>query len=405
LVSNEVDKIDSLWPCIIRGLQILKVHADHSLTFTDRPNCIGPDLASSHLLQYGEQFVKAYNGVAPWAGFMHFVDTHEDTMVLSALLDSQISDFFERLNREKAFENTVVVLCSDHGLHYGPYFQAHGGRKERSQPILFMRTPSSLQLQLDTVAFKKNAGLWTTAFDLHETILLLTDTSKEQGAKNANLRKGISLFDPLPSERKTCRGTSEIPEEYCALYDPIPADAQCKRLPPTPSVLSFFADIPLENRPKFNETCGGLAKSPPSTPSFLQECQCATSHRSWYACTGHPWGFSGVNSLSYPEEHFALMKCRGHKLSIDTRVLNQPSLSTRAFRKLESTLKRKVSPPNIMMVEIDSASVDYADRHFPLTRKFLKEHRLNKDDSADDIQCNGDICAADFTLFGLGKKR
>jgi hypothetical protein len=122
----------------------------------------------------------------------------------------------------------------------------------------------------------------------------------------------------------------------------------------------------------------------------------------WYKCTEHPWGSRTVHSQNYPEEHFAMLKCRGQKLSLDTRVIRQANLAARSSRKLESNSQRKRNlPPNVLVIEVDSVSVAYADRHFPLTRKFLKDHRLEKDVSAGVFQCHDDVCAADFTMFGL----
>jgi len=360
----------------------------------DRPNCVGPDLASRHLLNYGEQFVKAYQGVAPWAAFLHFVDTHEDTMILSSSLDSQVPSFLEGLHRDMRFENTVVVLCSDHGLHYGPYFQARSGRKERSQPLLYIRIPSSLEPRIDMEAFTENSQLWTTAFDLHETMIQLTSKSKIDNKHHQKFSGGKSLFEALPSTRGCCDDTTDIPSEYCTIAK-TESSNQCVRIPNPPSLLSFLADIPLSNRPNFKAICTGLRESTPSEPSLLKVCECATSHRDWHMCTGHPWGINGVLSQDFPEEHFALMKCRGEKPSIDTRIIKQHELLSAVSRSRGKALK-----PNILLIEVDSVSTAYADRHFPLTRNFLKAHKPRRS-TKGEARCDGEICAVDFNLVGL----
>ena len=61
---------------------------------------------------------------------------------------------------------------------------------------------------------------------------------------------------------------------------------------------------------------------------------------------------------------------------------------------------RSSSLPNILFMEVDSASLAYADRHFPLTRGLLKHRRL-RTDSNGGVECDGDVCAADFSLFSL----
>jgi hypothetical protein len=69
-----------------------------------RPN--GPDRPSTLLFNYGEQFVAAYQGQlrgksSPfrcWAAFLHFVDSHEDTMVLGAPVDHGLWQFIHSSN-------------------------------------------------------------------------------------------------------------------------------------------------------------------------------------------------------------------------------------------------------------------------------------------------------------------
>jgi membrane-anchored protein YejM (alkaline phosphatase superfamily) len=61
---------------------------------------------------------------------MHFVDSHEDMMVLSATLDQGLHNFLKTMESNGHFENSVVILVSDHGLHYGPNFPTRQGRRE-----------------------------------------------------------------------------------------------------------------------------------------------------------------------------------------------------------------------------------------------------------------------------------
>ena len=100
-----------------------------------RPNCAGSKLAAEHLTEYGKQFIQEYGHggstssssqrTQPWAAFMHFIDSHEDTSTLVNMLDKPIHDFLRSLRDDGYLNNTVVAVVSDHGLHYGPYFQSH----------------------------------------------------------------------------------------------------------------------------------------------------------------------------------------------------------------------------------------------------------------------------------------
>lgn len=372
----------------------------------DRPNCLGPDLAASHLMNYGEEFVLRYekrreqaDPLLRWAAFLHFIDTHEDTMVLSSMLDVEMSSFLRRLQDQNAFENSLVIVTSDHGLHYGPYFQSRSGRREATEPLLYIRVPPSVQEAHDMRAFKANAAMWTTPFDVHETMLSLTVPGIQK-----HERKGKSLFMPLGLEREACTGTEEIPHLYCELKaSGVLADVptSCTKMPKPPNVLSFYADLPWDRRTRFPMDCKAMLNKTASEASSSRRCQCATSHRKWYRCTEHPWGTSDIQSTSNPEEYFALVKCRGQKMSVDTRVAAGGNFIDRIQqRDITALSQTPTERPNIIFVEVDSASIAYADRHFPKTRSFLKRYAMKRD-SNDQVQCNDDVCAAYFEYFSL----
>lgn len=379
----------------------------------DRPNCLGPELASTHLLRYADHFVSTYEHrrrkIEPglrWAAFLHFIDSHEDTMVLSSSVDPGLSKFLQRLDEEQKLDETLVIFLSDHGLHYGPYFQSRSGRREATEPLLYMRVPPYLQSIVNMKAFFSNARLWTTPYDVHETLVTLTGI-QQQPTTVDHTRKGLSLFQQLPDNRRSCKGTAEIPALYCDLHlngrngDAL-SPGSCKKMPRPPSVLSFFADIPLHQRPQFDFDCKRMHNASVSNPSNHRQCQCATSHREWVRCSEHPWGREEIKSKNHPEEYFALMKCKGQKLAVDTRVVQQSSLLSRREEQKNPVGKdtRRKQPPNILFLEVDSVSLAYADRHLPLTRSLLKRHQMRQDPEGK-TECNNGVCAADFSLFSL----
>merc|ERR1712150_82611 len=152
--------------------------------------------------------------------------------------------------------NTFIMVLSDHGLHYGPHFQSPAGLKERAQPILYMHFPDELQSKYaETV--ENNAKLWTSHFDVHETVVDVALGVYNEGAI------GTSLLKPLTTERLKCHGASGIPSEYCDEVDGSDESAAttvklaCQNMPPPPSPLTFLADIPIYRQPKL--TCSKRA--------------------------------------------------------------------------------------------------------------------------------------------------
>jgi Protein of unknown function (DUF229) len=206
-----------------------------------RPNCIGPDAAAAILLSYAEQFILAYEeerrtmgSELRWASFLHFTDSHEDTMILAATIDQIIASFLNKMNKIGVFDETIVVVCSDHGLHYGPGFSTLLGKIEATQPILHIRIPEILKEKVDLSILRQNSQKVTTPFDVHETILQLADISHKFPR-----RLGESLTTDLKL-RDSCNKVQTIPQSYCDLQKNTEAT---KALPIDPPTLdAFFHD-------------------------------------------------------------------------------------------------------------------------------------------------------------------
>ena len=185
-------------------------------------------------------------------------------MMLSSVIDRGLSDFLDRLQERVAlFEDALVIVASDHGLHYGPNFPSWQGQKEATEPILYMSIPKEPNVNVDLDVLKSNARLWTTPYDLHETLLNLTKTTPKNEGDTQKTRQGLLLTEPLPKSRSKCETTSLIPLEYCERQSKKveqhiqPPGGLC-RGPNRPSIDSFFLDIsPLDRRPlmKFDAGC------------------------------------------------------------------------------------------------------------------------------------------------------
>ena len=367
-----------------------------------RPNCIGHEPAAKHLIRHVSQFISLYSERdRKWAAFASFVDSHEDTMSLALTLDDQFYNFLSGLSGS-ILDNTMVLLVSDHGLHYGPFLQSRQGARERARPVLQMVLPRRYREDQKTMdILRSNAGLWTSPFDVYSTLrhVLLNDVDDTNSQNSSS-----SLLLPLGPERKTCSGTKAIPKRYCDLFEDSThiesssLDALVEMDSP-PSMLSFFADIPRTQKYQ-KQQCG--ARNPPDLfeNSIPSKCLCATSHRKWHSCNGHyPWK---DRSSSFSHEFVALIDCPGHDLHFDLRLVKDEKI---AKRLNETKIDTKPTPtterrPNILFIEIDSVSIAHADRHFHRTRELLRRHRIQKI-SDQTFSCASGLCAADFTRFSL----
>ena len=363
----------------------------------DRPNCIGKELAASHVLQHGQQFMASYGNVGskftqPWAAFMHFVDSHEDSMFLSGVVDSLIANFLDSRLQDESLNNTFVVVTSDHGLHYGPYFQSKAGQRERSEPILYMgMARGGFPL---SIAMKENTKRWTTPFDVYMTLTAITNAKKEIGFKG----NGLSLLRPLPPSRSECLSTELIPDKYCPSHA-VDLKGECELLPRPPSILSFFADVPRSKRPRPGIGCLNLKLENTKLLTTPVWCQCATSHRDWHNCSEFPWSADSENA-SLDVEYFAMFKCDENQMQLKTRILPQKNMLERFDHATKVKTKASKRPPNILFLEIDSVSRAYAERHFPETIALLEKHR-RQISGQQHAKCFGGLCAAEFKKFAV----
>merc|ERR1712238_493445 len=432
----------------------------------ERPNCVAggksaANLLASHALQfidlYSGRHVEAMGGrdgnvgnreksrqkksSRPWAAFLSFEDGREDTNTLLTSLDDVIPQPLHEVRRSAPGGNTMIVITSHGGIKHGTYSQSLDGQKDSVQPFLSILYPKNIVV--DSVnARNDNLKKLINPLDVYATmvdVLLDTDTVKtSDGFINA-----FSLLSAFPLDRREgkCSLANGFLKNHCDLRSKTnPENAvSSMALSNPPNVLSFFADIPHGNRigsfssitlPPF-PTSNFIKKNKlikdykkkntlPTPATFLNaKCICATSVRSWYNCSHHPWNTSwvdetkdsGSNKIFTKEKvtllhDFALIDCVGLTLSYEAKIQRNEQRVT-SFKNVirsEKVLKKGVDdssqPPNILFIEVDSVSISHADRHLTKTRQLLWNHRMkgNSDDN-DKNYCKDDLCSFDFERF------
>lgn len=350
----------------------------------DRPNCLGGKLMAEYAVNYTQQFIETYdrnnptsNLAKPWAAFLSFVDSHEDSLTLIGYLDGILMEFLQSI----ALKNTMIVFASDHGLHYGPTFASKSGEMERAMPQLSIRIPT-FQKQIQA-RLQNNAKVFTSAFDVHKTILdvLLRE--------DHNDLPGMSLLKPLPKTRTRCQTTTEIPSQFCPAMQK--QKQQCQFMQDPPSVFSFYSDIPQSNRPGWPVHCP-IGRNH-SIDDKKIGCQCATNEKAWFECS-HMSREDFQSSIDPQRENFSLRSCGNHELDesleFNIHVRKDEELIAKreslAAENAEGIISGKYSDkaiqasydaqPNILFLEIDSVSLSFSERFFPHTWKLLQKHKI-----------------------------
>eukprot|EP00041_Stephanoeca_diplocostata_P026523 m.717008 g.717008 ORF g.717008 m.717008 type:complete len:1315 (+) comp22985_c0_seq1:264-4208(+) len=371
-----------------------------------RPHRNAGHPAGSYVLNYSTAFLEAtplYDGV-PRAAFVHLIDGHEDTRSSLGALDSAIAAFVAAV---AARPNTLAVVVSDHGLHYGRHYTTPAGLVEHQSPLLAMHVPRTGAPAL-MQALRRHAPATVTPYDVHATVLDVLGV----GAPAATARVGaLGRSLALPPQARSC-ATMGIPPAFCPGHadNAVSVLAACalRTCVPTahvPSVASYYAQL---NR----TTVHALAWEAPgcATPTLRRDrrllgapraadepwypipaplapaaCQCYTAGGGWHPCTRSRRRSSDTRAEQVPSEDPSaqLVLCRAGNTSdgqahivVDAAVAHKaPHPHPRTAHGTpagKTTVHRRAGPVlDIVVLNIRQLSKATAVRHLSQTRKLL----------------------------------
>ena len=398
--------MQSLMPKVDHGPELTELMCK----FQSHPHCVGGRSAAQHTLQFASLFLgmKEYDDV-PKAAFVHLTDGHEDSMTMIRSVDATIAGFIKQQTRtaqNTMVRDTMLVVLSDHGLHYGSYFSTPTGQLEHQSPLLFIRPPRSLPA-MQRAHFLANAGGAATPYDLHETILDAAGIVREGGARLL----GRSLFQSMKGASRGCADVG-IPDEFCPGHfsNAVVSAGGCARscVPATmlPSLDSYYAQLPnigqtvralsvaahglspngRPNQPRHHKGrlihVSNQGRLHSSALATSLRCRCFTSYGlkvsdagrnfKWRTCA-HKW-----NQLD-PANSFVVVACpatassdrlggafdvvmkfvdtaRSRRLAAVPELVPPPPNDGPAFPKRQ---------PNILILELDSVSMPLMARRLP----------------------------------------
>ena len=363
-----------------KGKEIRKnpaMHGSSSLNhmfcrYFERPNCVGGKSTADHLFTNAYQFVKGYSREdRPWATFLNLADMKDDSLTLFHNLRSKLPNMAQKVI-DYANENTIVVVASNGGIGYGPFYRSHLGSSESAQPSLYV---SSHYLS------NENNTVISSLGDVYDFV--------------------INQIPLLPTRPKTDLISNHTSD-----------DEICSTLKNPPSVYSFYADISRNRRPRWPKCDGVRTRILIDKKGNLKdECLCSTDESGWHRCGQHPFVNHTANRSTA-----ALISCHEsfREITLDIRVKKETSDLKARFRekptaKIESINGlndenngtqfkhefERQQRPDILIIEVDSVSVAYAERHFPLTNQVLKEHRIQHHEN-ENFSCLHGFCSVTF---------
>nr|XP_023013042.1 uncharacterized protein LOC111503061 [Leptinotarsa decemlineata] len=192
-----------------------KIGNSHNMNVNE---CVGGRLVYRDLLEYINKFATVMDlNNLPYFGFFWGASISHDYLNQPKLADPIYRSFFRSLKDEGHLENTVLIFMSDHGIRWGGIRQTFQGRMEERLPFVFILLPDWYKSQqpMGYRNLRKNSKRLTTPFDLHETLVDLTDPYelKEDSWNRKEQHRGVSLFRSI-RENRTC-GEAGIVPHWC----------------------------------------------------------------------------------------------------------------------------------------------------------------------------------------------
>jgi hypothetical protein len=250
----------------------------------------------------------------------------------------------------------------------------------QANPVLFMKLSSNITRY-------HNVDKYITPLDLRRTLrgLVIQDSVKSNGT---------TLTSPLPKQRSSCGSILDLNKESCTDDSILSEVHHTDEIPSPPSILSFYADIPKKRKLQLHIE---QLKDYPKRAKVGQGCMCATNVQTWFKCdNSHPWDIQEDF-----REYFMLVDCPGKPIHLEVSMLPNEVLLKRSRSKRANSGYSNATNVNIIFLEVDSVSQEYADRHFPMTRELLKEYRLRWNEETRQFDCPSEICSADFSKVSL----
>ncbi|GFR60724.1 hypothetical protein ElyMa_003538900 [Elysia marginata] len=190
-------------------------------------HCVADRLETTMVLDYVTDFSRVFKD-KPYFGFTFITRLTHDSASLVGSADFAYVKFLRRFKEEGHFNNTVLILYSDHGYRFGDMRDSYVGKVEERLPFFYIVFPRSFREKYPDIVknLNINSKRLTTPFDVYETLkdILYFDGVARKGSLSD---RGISLLREVPAER-TCEHAQILPH-WCLCLEQ-------KRLDPSGSV-------------------------------------------------------------------------------------------------------------------------------------------------------------------------
>lgn len=207
-------------------LRAMSVVAEKSLYYgidKAEKTCLGRRLYAEYLMDYLIDLVRVFRHT-PKFGLFWFNSFSHETTSKPRIMDTKLVEYFDKMQEEGVFNDTIVILMSDHGRRFGYTRFSKSGFLEDRLPALFVSIPQQFKdLHPDFIKnLATNQQRLTSPYDLHLTFKHILHLAQNPGTNfNQTLTACPtcrSLFQSIP-ENRTCLDAG-IGSHWCSCPDP-----------------------------------------------------------------------------------------------------------------------------------------------------------------------------------------
>lgn len=176
--------------------------------------CIGAKKRHKVFLDLLTDYKRTYNNRANNLAIIHYCENSHDSNSRFHWVDNDLYNFLKNGHQEGLFDNTMILLFSDHGARFVDKRSSTNRYLEERFPFFAVYVPESFK-QAYPEKYENlldNANKLTSPFDMHATIKDVTCLDSDADTYN-KFDRSISLFKKI-SPKRNCDHIG-IPDHYC----------------------------------------------------------------------------------------------------------------------------------------------------------------------------------------------
>jgi len=186
---------------------------------SQKQRCIGPHMSHHYILNYTQQFSRAYLHANQWL-YVHLSAAHEASGQHAETLDEDLTDYLRSYLEDFGSTHEVLMLLeADHGMRYGDWYRHIEAFQENRLPVMFLIGRKSVLEDIpgayDTL--KHNSYRLNSKLDMRKTMLYIANWPYEQTSQTI-ASEGVNLLTEKIRDNRTCE-EAKIPPWHCSCLE------------------------------------------------------------------------------------------------------------------------------------------------------------------------------------------